>query len=478
MPNQITKSFLWDFGGKIGNQLISFAIGIILARLLSPQDYGLIGMSMVFISLTGVFTNLGLSSALIQRKEPTEAHYSSSFYLNVFSAVILFLLFFILAPYIANYFNESKITSLVRVLSLTLIINSLTVVQDVRYRKKMLFKVLTQARISSMIVSGTVGLSMAFYGYGVWSLVFQNLIGGVVTSIILWYYSDWRPKLLFQWEALKDLWNYGFKMFLSGLLDTFYSQLSTLAIAKLFSAKELGLFTRANSLNRFVIKYSSESVGAVTFPAMANLQHNLKELVNLGKKAEITVAFVSFGLLGLLYVTSEPLILFLLGEKWRESIDIYKILSLSGFAYPISAASLNFIKAVGKSDSFLKVEVWKKIVGVMGLIIGFYFGLNGYLYSLIVTGFIAVGLNMYYVSTAVPLSVTQQVKGIAPYLILSVITSLIVMLIPIHFEKHFINLIIISTIYILIYLLLNLAFKTLGLTYTLIQSKKILKLKK
>lgn len=478
MQSKLVTSFLWDFGGKIGNQFISFIIGIILARLLSPGEYGLIGMSMVFIALSGVFTNMGLSSALIQKKEPTEAHYSSSFFLNIFVGLFLLLIFQLLAPSIAYYFKEPKIERIIRVLSITLIFNSFTIIQDVILRKKMQFNILTKRNILSIIISGSIGIYMAFNGYGVWALVIQSLIGGLVGSILLWIYSDWRPKPIFEWNALKDLWGYGFKMFLSGFIDTIYSQLSTLAIAKLFSSKELGLFSRAQSLNRFVIKYSSESVGAVTFPAMSNLQHKIEDMIQLGKKAETTVAFVAFGLLGLMYVTSEPLILFLLGEKWIEAIPIYKILALSGFAYPISAATLNFIKAVGRSDLFLKVEVYKKIVGFSGLIIGFYFGLNGYLYSLIITGAISVLLNMFFVSKAIPLSVTHQLNQIMPYLIFSVIIGFGIMLIPINFSNHLIQLIFISTLYLLFYLLLNFAFKTKGLDYTILQIMKIIKIKK
>jgi len=190
MSGKLIKSFAWDFAGRVGGQFISFIIGIILARLLSPAEFGLIGMSLVFISLSGVFTNLGLSSALIQRTDPTEEHYSSSFYLNIAAAAFLAVLFILLAPLIATFFKNPEITNLVRVLSLTLVLNSLTIVQDARFRKKMNFRILTRTKILASILSGALGITMAFFGFGVWSLVFQTLASGLFTSAFLWFYSD------------------------------------------------------------------------------------------------------------------------------------------------------------------------------------------------------------------------------------------------------------------------------------------------
>ena len=378
MAGKIVKSFAWDFAGRSGSQVASLIIGIILARILTPVEFGLIGMAMVFIAVSEIFTNLGLSSALIQRSNPTEEHFSSSFYLNTGAALALTLLFIVLAPVIAGFFNNEEITGLVRVLSLSLLIGSFSVVQEARLRKTMRFDLLAKAKLISSVLSGIVGISMAFLGFGVWSLVTQTLLGRLLTTGYYWFVSTWRPKLLFKINAIKELWSYSFKLFISGIIDTVYNQLDSIIIAKIFSATELGLYSKAKSLNRFVIKYSSESIGSVTFPAMAAIQEDRKRMIELGLKAETLIAFVSFGLLGWLYVAAESLILTLIGPKWQAAIEIFRILCLSGFAYPLSAATLSMLKASGDSGSFLKVEVWKKIVGLAGLSIGFMFGLKGF----------------------------------------------------------------------------------------------------
>jgi len=474
MAGRLIKSFAWDFAGRVGGQLIGFVISIILARILSPEEFGLIGMAMVFISLSGVFTNLGLSSALIQRTDPTEEHYSSSFYLNIAVAAFLALLFILLAPLIAIFFKNPEIANLIRVLSFTLIINSLSIVQDARFRKKMNFRILTRTKILSAILSGAIGIGMALMGYGVWSLVVQTLASGLLTSLFLWFYSDWRPKILFRLKAIKELWEYSFNLFISGVINTAYEQLDSIIIARLFSAKDLGLFSRAKTLNRFAIKYSSESVGTITFPAMSEVKSDRERMLDLGLKAETLIAYLSLGLLGWLYVASEPLILTLIGPKWLQSVEMFKILCLSGFAYPISAATLSMLKAAGYSGSFLKVEVWKKVVGLAGFVIGFYFGIKGYLISLIITGVISVWLNMYFTGKALGITVRHQLLPILPYLFISITAVLLSYWILKFIQIPVISLMVVSFLFAVIYFLINYIVKSEGQRLFLAQSRSLI----
>lgn len=462
MAGKILKSYIWDLAGRLGSQLAGAAIGIILARLLSPAEFGLIGMAMVFIGISGIFTNLGLSSALVQRTDPTEEHYSSSFYLNIGSAFTLTLLFIILAPSIAGFFNNEALIPLVRVLSLNLLISGFTVVQEARLRKAMRFDLLTKARIISSVTSGIIGVSMAFTGFGVWSLVVQTILGRIITTGYYWFVSDWKPKLLFRIRALKELWSYSLNLFISSVIDTAYGQLDSLVIAKLFSARELGLFSKARALNGFVIRYSSESIGSVTFPAMAELKDDRKRMLELGFNSEKLIAFVSFGLLGWLFVAAGPLILTLYGSKWEPAVEIFRLLCLSGFAYPISAATLSMLKASGDSRSFLKAEVWKKVVGLAGLVIGFIFGLKGYLVSLVITGTISVLLNMFYTGRSLDISVRHQLRPLLPYLGLSAAAALIIDILPVEFSLNFINLIIVTISFFVLYLGSNYFLKTRG----------------
>jgi teichuronic acid exporter len=462
VAGKLIKSFAWDLAGRIGGQIASGIIGIILARLLMPAEFGLIGMAMVFIGISGVFTNLGLSSALVQRADPTEEHYSSSFYLNIAASLVLTLLFIALAPVIARFFKNEALTNIIRVLSLSLLISGFTIVQEARLRKKMRFDLLTKARIISSVSSGIVGVAMAFTGFGVWSLVAQTLLGRLATTGYYWFVSDWKPKLVFKLKALRELWSYSMNLFLSSIIDTAYSQLDSLIIARVFSARELGLYSKAKAMNGFVIKYSSESIGSVTFPAMAEVKDDRRRMLELGFNAEKLIAFVSFALLGWLFVAAGPLILTLYGSKWQPAVEIIRLLCLSGFAYPISAATLSMLKASGDSRSFLKVEVWKKIVGLAGLAIGFAFGLKGYLISLVITGAIAVLLNMFYTGRSLNITVKHQLFPLMPYLLLAVAAAFITDILPVEFSMNFINLIIVTISFFALYLGSNYLLKTEG----------------
>lgn len=462
MSGKLLHSFVWDFAGRIIGQIISFIIGIILARLLSPAEFGLIGMAMVFIAMSEIFTNLGLSSALIQRETPTEDHYSSSFYLNLIASIFLSLLFILLAPFIASFFKSPEITNIIRVLALTLVVSGFTVVQEARLRKFMHFKILTEAKLLSSVLAGSIGIFMAWQGYGVWSLVFQTLLSRILISIYYWFVTDWKPKLIFKLKAIKDLWSYSFNLFISGIIDTTYNQLDSIIIARAFSAFDLGLYTRAKSLNGFVIKYSSESLNSVTFPAMAAIKDDKNKMLELGMKAETLIAFVSFGLLGWLYVAAEPLILTLLGQKWESSISIFKILCLSGFIYPLSAATLSMLKAAGFTGEFLKVEILKKIIGLIGLGIGFLFGLKGFLISLIFSGAICLWLNMFFTGRAIGISVKHQALPLLPYMAIASILALIISSLDIRTGFESINFLILTALFFLTYFVSNMFLKTSG----------------
>jgi len=418
---------------------------------------------MVFIGISSVFTNLGMSSALIQRTNPTEEHYSSSFYLNIGAAFIITLLFIILAPVIAHFFNNEKLTDLIRVLSITILISSFSVVQEARFRKMMRFDLLTKANILSTVISGIVGIVLAFAGFGVWSLVVQAVLARLFLTGYYWLASVWKPKLLFKIKAIKELWAYSLNLFYSSVIDTIYNQLDSLVIAKIFTAVDLGLYSKAKALNRFAILYASYSVGAVTFPAMSAIKEDRERLIELGIKAETLIAFVSFGLLGWMYVSAETLILTLIGPKWQPSIEIFRILCLSGFAYPISAATLSMLKASGDSDSFLKVEVWKKIIGLAGLTIGFMFGMKGFLLSLIFTGAIAVWMNMFVTGKSLNISVGHQLFPLVRYLIIAVVATVITWFVPVGFRLHILNFTVITVIFLSLYFGMNYLLKTNGM---------------
>ncbi len=474
MKHRLLHSFAWDFSGRVGGQFIGFFVGVLLARLLSPAEFGLVGMATVFIAISEIFTNLGLSAALIQRRNPTEAHYSSSFYLNVTAAFVLAVIIFFSAPLIAIFFRTPEVTLIVQALSLNLVIGSFSIVQEAWLRKRMKFNILTQAKIVSSIGGGLIGVGMAWQGFGVWSLVVQTTITRILLSIYYWVVSEWKPRLMFSFTAIKELWSYSFNLFVSGIIDTLYGQIDSVVIARMFSANDLGLYSRAKSLSQFVIKYSSESVGSITFPAMAAIHDQRERLLELGLKAEILVAFLSFGLLGWLFVSAESLIVTLLGVKWLPSVDILRLLCLSGFSYPISAATLSMLKASGDSRSFLRVEVWKKLVGLTCLTVGFLFGLKGFLISLIFSGSASVLLNMYFTGRSLDISMRHQLSPLVIYLLVAVVSSVATLAIPLSFKSSPLQLVSISLCYVVLYLLCNVLLQTKGLMLLRVQLKNLL----
>ena len=454
---------MWDFIGKMGHQIITFVIGIILARLLSPKEYGLVGIAFVFLAFSSIFSNLGLNSSLIQREKVNDSHYSSTFFLNLIVSFFLAIILFSSSNLIAVFFREPELVSITKVLGLGIIINSFSIVQESILRRNMRFDILSKGKVLSAIIAGTFGISLALLNFGVWSLVVQYLINIFSKTFFYWIYSDWKPKLIFKMNSLRELWSYGFSMFLSSFIYSGFNQVSSIVIARLFSSQDLGLFSRSKSLNEFVYKYSSESISAVTFSKMSKMQQSKKKLINLGLKAETLISFAAFGLLGLMYITSEPLILVLLGTKWTGAIEIYKLLCFSGFVFPISSATLSMLKASGFSKTNLKLEIIKTCIAIIGLVIGFSYGLKGYLISLIFTGIISVYLNMKFTSKMLNYDLKRHFKPLLSYLIITVFTTLLLNFIPISFSYQILNLISYTFVYVFVYLFLNFIFKTEGL---------------
>ncbi len=272
---QGTKAFIWDFSGKIARQGMGFVVSIFLARLLEPSDFGLIAIAMVIIVIANIFTDSGLGLALIQRRRVLPIHYSSVFYFNVAVGILLVLITFLSASLIAEFYNNQALIPLTQVLSFSFIIGALSAVQSTKLRKELNYALLTKMNLTASLISGIIGVSLAFLGAGVWSLVAQSLILGVVYNILIWTRAKWVPDLKFSWKALTQLWGFGFRMFLSSLLGTVFGQLQIIIIAKLFSPATLGFFNRAMSLNNMVITYSSQSLMSVLFPILSKVQNDL-----------------------------------------------------------------------------------------------------------------------------------------------------------------------------------------------------------
>jgi len=467
LKKQTTTAFLWDFIGKIVRQGMGFIVSIFLARLLEPSDFGMIAMVMVIIGMANVFTDIGLGGALIQRRKVLSIHYSSVFYFNVFIGSFLTVLIYLLAPLISEFYHNEALLPLAQVMSLSFIIGALGSVQGTRLRKELNYKILTKVSLVSSLMSGVVGISLAFWGAGVWSLVAQSLTRGILYDILIWKKSGWVPDLQFSWKALKQLWGYGFRMFLSGLLEAVFSRLDYLVIGKLFEASALGFFQRAKSLNLFVIKYASGSLMSVLFPVLSKVQRDLPRFQTIVLKALAMISFATFLMLGGLYLVSKELIVLLYGIKWLPSVYYFKILALSGFAYPISTILVNVLSSRGKSKEFLKLEIYKKMVFLVSISVLYLYGIDAFLYALVIQAFInAILLNIFYASKEIRLSFFTLFKPILIQMIIAIVSVFIVVEINEYNNfSDFMILIIKGIEYIILYIILNKIFNTNAYAY-------------
>ncbi len=451
------KAFIWDFFGKMATQGMGFIISVFLARLLEPSDFGLMAIVMVIIGIAGVFTDVGLGGALIQRRKILPIHYSSVFYFNIFIGLILTLITYFSAELIAHFYKNDALIPLVQVMSLSFIMNAFSSVQSTKLRKELNYAVLTKLSFLASLTSGGLGVFFALhYHAGVWSLVIQTLAMGMFYNILIWSASQWKPSFQFSFKALTQLWGFGFRMFLAVLLDAIFTRLDSLIIGKLFSPSTLGFFERAKSLNSFVIQYSSGSLVNVLFPALSKIQNDLATFQRISFKIMKVICFVVFLLLGWTYLISEELISLLFGSKWLLSANYFKMLVFSSFAYPISALLINILSSRGNSKSILRIQVFKNIISLINLYLGFRWGIEGYLYGLIIVRTLGLAINNYAVSREINLPFKTLTKPIITQLILSLVsvcmTLYIFNLTDIHNNQllaAFIKLIIFTTVYVL-----------------------------
>lgn len=420
LKKQSYKAFAWDFAGRIGGQTVGFVISIFLARLLSPDDFGLLAMVNVVIALSASLMDMGLGVALIQRKEVTDAHYGSVFYFNIVVGLILSALLFFAAPLVGLFYNNEQLIPMARAMSVLFILNSIGNVIRLRLRKELEYGIPTQAGLLGAIVSGALGVWMAFNGFGVWSLVAQSLLNPVVNNIWLFYRVKWRPKLLFHWQSLKELWGFGFRMFISGILDTIFTNADSIIIGKLFTPATLGYYFRARSLNNYVVQYSSGSLMSVLFPAFSKVQDDIEKFKNMAHKGYHLINFMAFMLTGLFFVIGEDLIILMFGNKWQPSISMFHLIIIIAFGYPLSSILVNILSASGNSRVFLRLEVIKKIFFGTSLAIGFIWGIHGYLICNAIAYVLAVCANIFYSAKQLNVSSWWFYRITLPYLTITI----------------------------------------------------------
>lgn len=419
MSNSLKKrtvnGILWSSIERFSQQGIQLIISIILARLLLPEQFGLIGMLVIFIAISQAFLVSGFGQALIQKKNPTQTDFSTVFYFNIVAGVILYSILYITAPYIAKFYNEPQLILLTRFIALSIIINSFGLIQNTILTKKIDFKTLTKVSIISTVLSGAISIYMAVKGFGVWSLAFQSVGGTFFRTLSIWLFSRWRPTLEFSIKSFKTLFSFGSKLLASSLLDVTFRNIYLLVIGKAFTATDLGFYARAKRAQELPVRNINSIVQRVTFPAFSTIQDEDVRLKKGYKKAIQTLVFINFPLMLGLIVIAKPLIIVLITEKWLPAIPYFQLLCITGLLYPIQSLNLNIIKVKGRSDLFLKLEIIKKIIVIAAIAITLRFGILALIIGQIITSFIAYYLNSYYSGHFINYGLKQQIIDILPY---------------------------------------------------------------
>ncbi len=409
----------WAFGQQFSVQIINFMVSVVLARLLSPAEFGLVAMLSIFIAVGNILIDSGLTSSLIRTPNPDEEDYSTVFFINILAGVLIYLILFFTAPLIARFFNQPILDSIIKVYCLSFIIKSFSAIQNTRLTKLMEFKKQMLIQIPSVVIGGLIGILLAFNGYGVWSLVWMNLVQAILFTIQHWFYTRWKPIFVFNKAKLKTHFNFGYKLTLSGLLDTLYQNLYNILIAKYFSAAQLGFYNRAQSLRQLPVQNISEALNKVTYPMFAAIQHDDEKLRNAYKKLMLQVMFWLTPIMLIMTLLAEPLIRFLFTEKWLPAVPYFQILSISGILYPLQAYNLNILNVKGRSDLFFKLEVYKKGFLTVGIFFALQYGIFGLLYFQLISSIISLYINSYYSGKMIDLSFFSQVKILTPVFLIA-----------------------------------------------------------
>jgi O-antigen/teichoic acid export membrane protein len=413
------SGMLWSIWQQLSGKIIGFSISIFLARILEPAEFGLIAMLSIFIAVGNILLDGGLTASLIRTTDADQKDLSTIFYFNLAGSTFLYLLLFLSSPLIADFYNQPLLKAVVRVYGLILVLNAFFGVQSTLLIKELKLKKQTSIQIPAAICGGILGIVLAKMGYGVWSLVWMGLCTSFLSTAMHWIYSPWRPSLVFDKECFKKHFNFGYKMTLSGILDTVYQNIYFIIIGKYFSAVQLGFYSRAESISQLPISNISAAVNKVAYPMFAEISNDVVQLKNVYKKLMQQVLFWNAPVLILLCVVAEPLFRFLLTDKWLPSVPYFKILCISGIMYPLHSYNLNILKVMGKSALFLKLEIVKKVLSVVGILSFISFGIYGLLYFQLFFNFVAYYINSIYSGELIHYPVKEQIEDILPILALA-----------------------------------------------------------
>ncbi len=423
LKEKALRGVSWSFIDNILNSGITFLVGIVLANLLTPEEFGVIGLTAIFIAISNSIIDSGFSNALIRKTDAKRIDYNTVFYFNLIVSIILYTVLFLSAPAISSFFEEPQLIAILKVIGLVLIINALSIVHRTLLVKKVDFK--TQAKVSliASVSSGIIGIGMAVMGYGVWSIVGQQVSRQLFYTCFLWFYNSWHPAWEYSWKSFNNLFGFGSKLLLSGLIDTIYKYIYYIIIGRFYSASQLGQYTRAEQFNSIFSSNLTAVVQRVSFPVLSSIQDDPKRLKAAYRKVIINTMLVSCACMLGLAAVAQPLILILIGEQWLEAVPYLQIICFSGMLYPLHAINLNILQVKGRSDLFLKLEIIKKIIATVPIVLGILYGIEIMLIGSVFTSIIAYFLNCHYSAALIDYSTKEQLKDILPIIGVSLLVA-------------------------------------------------------
>jgi len=420
------SGILWVFIDKLGSSTINFIITILLARLLVPEDFGLVAMVMVFFEISSVFVESGFSTALIREKNISETDKSTTFIFNLITAVVLYAALFFCAPLIASFFDQSQLVWIVRVMGLNLVIESLGIVQRSALTQEIDFKTQTKARFLAVIGSGVAGVLMAVAGLGVWALVGRIGLMGLMEVFSLWKMNPWKPSFRFSKDSFRRLFGFGSKILSAAILDKFFTHIYKVVIGKFFSAASLGFYSQAGNFTNMIINTLFRTISRVTYPVLSKLQDDLEKLKDSYRKVLKLSSFVIFPAMMLLGVLAEPILVTLVGEKWLPSAPFLQLLCISGATYHFSSVNLNALLVLGRSDLSLKLEVVKKIVIAIAIVVGLQYGIFGLVIGEVISTYINLLINVFYSKKLLKYDLPEQIRDILPTVLITLVSGALV----------------------------------------------------
>lgn len=474
----ITSNFAWRLMERFGAQTVTLIVGIKLQQLLGPEVFGTVALVTIFTAIMQVFVDSGLGNALIQKKDADDLDFSSVFFFNITVCSLLYVFMYVLAPLIAAFYEKPELTALVRVLSLTLLISGVKNVQQAYVSRNMLFKKFFFSTLGGTIGAAVLGLWMAYNGYGAWAIVAQSLFNAAVDTTILWFTVKWRPKKQFSVARLKILFSFGWKMLLSSLLETVYNELRQLIIGKIYSDADLAMYNEGKKMPNLIVTNINTSIDSVLLPAMSRVQDDAAAVKNMTRRSIKISTYIMMPLMAGLAVCAEPLVRLILKEKWMPCVPYLQIFCISFAFHPIHTANLNAIKAMGRSDLFLILEIIKKVVGITAILASMWISVWAMAVSALITSLLSQVINSWPNRKLLNYSYLEQVKDMLPQIFLSLFMGAAVYCVKFLGLHDLITLPIQVVLGALIYIVGSKLFKIDSFTYLLTQAKSILSKRK